>query len=283
MSSSPSSSAQAAREALAARLRELRLDAGLTGRDVAARCGWHPAKSSRLENAKTGPSDDDIRAWCRACGAEDQAADLIAASHTAESMYVQWRRLQRTGLRRLQESYVPLYERTRHFRVYSSRVIPGVLQTEEYARALLATIAGFRRLPDDSAEAASARVARSHVIREGGHSFALLMEEDVLYYRYGGVRAMSAQLGYLLSVMPLPSVSLGIIPRAAPRRMWGQETFTMFDDQRVHVELLTAKVTVTQPSDVITYARAFAELSKMAVHGSEARALVTAAISVLEE
>ncbi|WP_371653395.1 MULTISPECIES: helix-turn-helix domain-containing protein [unclassified Streptomyces] len=281
MPASPSSSAQAAREALAARLRELRLDAGLRCLDVAVACGWHKSKSSRLENAKTAPSDDDIRAWCRACGAADQAADLIAVSRTAESMYVQWRRLERTGLRRLQESYVPLYEQTRHFRVYSSRVMPGVLQTEDYARALLSTIAGFRRLPDDSAEAASARVARSHVIREGGHRFALLMEEDVLYYRYGDAGAMSAQLGHLLAVMPLASVSLGIIPRTVPRGMWGQETFTMFDDQRVHVELLTAKVTVTQPSEVAIYARAFGDLAKMAVYGKDARALISAAINAL--
>ncbi|WP_405798124.1 helix-turn-helix domain-containing protein [Streptomyces sp. NBC_01506] len=282
MHTSPSSSAQAARAALAARLRELRLDAGLSGRDVATLCGWHPAKSSRLENAKTGPSDDDIRAWCRACGAEDQAVDLVTANRTAVSMYVEWKRLQRTGLRRLQESYVPLYERTRHFRVYSSRVVPGVLQTEEYARALLANIAAFRGLPDDSAEAAAARVARSHVVREGGRRFALIMEEDVLHFRYGGAVAMSTQLAHLLAVMALPSVSLGVIPRTATRGMWGQETFTMFDDERVHVELLTAKVTVTQPSEIATYARAFAELAKMAVYGDDARALVRAAIGTLQ-
>jgi transcriptional regulator with XRE-family HTH domain len=221
MPASPSSSAQAAREALAARLREIRQDAGLTGHELAAVCGWHKSKSSRVENAKTAPSDDDIRAWCRACGAEDQAPDLIAANRTAEAMYVQWRRLQRTGLRRLQESYVPLYERTLHFRVYSSRVVPGVLQTQDYARALLSTIAQFRGVPDDSEEAAAARVARSHVIRDGSHSFALVLEEDVLYYPYGDSAAMSAQLGYLLAVMPLPSISLGLIPRTAPRRMWG--------------------------------------------------------------
>lgn len=278
MHASPSSSAQAARAALASRLRELRLDAGLKGCDVAALCGWHPAKSSRLENAKTGPSDDDIRAWCRACGAEDQAEDLISANRAVESMYVEWKRLQRTGLRRLQESYVPLYERTRHFRVYSSRVVPGLLQTEEYTRALLANIAKFRGLTDDSAEAASARVARSHGVREGGRRLALVMEQDVLHFRYGDAGTMSAQLAQLLSAMALPSVALGVIPRTTPRGMWGQETFTMFDDQRVHVELLTAKVTVTQPSEVTLYARAFAELAKMAVYGDDARALVRAAI-----
>lgn len=205
----------------------------------------------------------------------------MTANRTAVSMYVEWKRLQRTGLRRLQESYVPLYERTRHFRVYSSRVVPGVLQTEEYARALLANIAAFRGCPTIRPRPRR-RVARSHVVREGGRRFALIMEEDVLHFRYGGAVAMSTQLAHLLAVMALPSVSLGVIPRTATRGMWGQETFTMFDDERVHVELLTAKVTVTQPSEIATYARAFAELAKMAVYGDDARALVRAAIGTLQ-
>ncbi|GGK79898.1 hypothetical protein [Streptomyces flaveus] len=60
----------------------------------------------------------DIRAWCEACGAPGQAPDLIAANRQSAEMYVKWRRLQRTGLRRLQESGATLYQRTRHFRVF---------------------------------------------------------------------------------------------------------------------------------------------------------------------
>ncbi|WP_406507153.1 helix-turn-helix domain-containing protein [Streptomyces sp. NBC_00212] len=278
---SPSSSAQAAREALAARLRDLRLDAGLNGRDLAARAGWSTAKASRIENAKTPPSDADIKAWCRACLAEDQTADLIAANRTADSMYVEWRRKQRTGLRRLQESAVPLFERTRHFRVYCSNVVPGLIQTDAYARALLSAITEFRNIPNDVEQAVEARMARSHVIREGDHRFALIIEEDVLYYGFGDAEVMAGQLGYLLAVMSLPSVSLGVIPRAAPRRMWPIETFMVFDDQRAAVELLSADVTVTVPSEVVLYVRAFKELAKMAVHGPQARALITEAINSL--
>src|SRR5437879_4631668 len=110
MPASPSSSAQAARESVSARLKELRLDAGLTTQGLADRCGWHKAKTSRIENTKTAPTVADIKAWCRACDAEDQAQDLITASRSADSMYIEWRRLQRTGLRRVQEASVPLYE-----------------------------------------------------------------------------------------------------------------------------------------------------------------------------
>ncbi|MCX4663537.1 helix-turn-helix transcriptional regulator [Streptomyces uncialis] len=281
MPASPSSSAQAAREALAALLRELRLDAGLTGRELAFRAGWSTAKASRIGNARTAPSDADIRAWCVACGVEEKAADLIAANRSADSLYIDWRRKQRTGLRRLQESAVPLFERTRHFRVYCSNVVPGLIQTDGYARALLTSITEFRRIPNDVEQAVEARMARSHVIREGNHRFGLIIEEDVLYYGFGGAEVMAGQLGHLLAVMSLPSVSLGIIPRTTPRRMWPIETFMVFDDERAAVEMLSADVTVTAPAEVALYVRAFGELAEMAVYGGRARSLVTEAITSL--
>lgn len=80
MSVSPSSSAQAAREAVAGRLRDLRKEAGLTIVELARRCGWHYSKTSRIENSLTGPTATDIRRWCKATNAEDQAQDLIVRS-----------------------------------------------------------------------------------------------------------------------------------------------------------------------------------------------------------
>ncbi|MEU2574816.1 helix-turn-helix domain-containing protein [Streptomyces anulatus] len=88
MAESPFSSAQQARRILADRLAGLCRDAGLTGREIAMRCGWHPSKSSRIMNARTPPSAGDIRAWCRACGAEDQTADLLASLRNAEGMWI---------------------------------------------------------------------------------------------------------------------------------------------------------------------------------------------------
>ncbi|MET9365191.1 helix-turn-helix transcriptional regulator [Streptomyces sp. NPDC006632] len=282
MSASPSTSAQAAREAIAARLGSLRKDAELTGHELALRCGWSPAKSSRIERAKTPASAADIRAWCTACGAEEQAADLVAANHQADQMYVHWQKLHRHGMRRAQEEVVPLYERTRLFRVYSSNVVPGMLQTGAYAAALLSTIATFQGTPDDSPEAAASRIERSHVLREGGHRFALLMEETVLRCRIGTADTMAGQLGYLLAVMALPNVSLGVIPFAAQRRVWPLESFYLFDGKRASVELLTAAVNVSAPSEIGIYAKAFSQLADMAVYGSDARALVTEAISSLK-
>ncbi|PSJ25589.1 transcriptional regulator [Streptosporangium nondiastaticum] len=277
-----SSSVEAARKAVAAKLREVRLDAGLTGHELAVRCGWNKSKSSRVENARTPPSDADIRAWCAACDADDQAADIIAASRTADSMYLEWKRLQRTGLRRLQESRIPLYERTKLHRGYASHVVPGLFQTPAYASALLSVIRRFHGTPDDTAEAVDARMARARVLQEAGHRFTLLIEESVLRYQVGDAETMAGQLGHLLSVMSLPAVSVGIIPFTAQSRgMWTLEGFNIFDDERVHVELLTAQVTVTAPGEVAMYVKAFSELRDLAVYGAPARAVVTAALDSL--
>ncbi|WHX19841.1 helix-turn-helix transcriptional regulator [Streptomyces malaysiensis subsp. malaysiensis] len=283
MPASSSSSANQARVALAERLRELRLDAGLTGQQLATRCGWSKPKTSHIENARTSPSDVDIRAWCQACGASEHIPDLIAAKRQADSAYMQWRRLQRAGLKRLQEASVPLYERTRLMRFYCPSVIPGVLQTGGYAHALLGTIATFDGSPEDITEAVNARLRRSHVMEEGEHRFALVLEETVLRYRIGDSEVMAGQLGRLLEVMSRPAVALGIVPSSADREniMWPVEGFTIFDAELVRVELVSASVSVTAPSEIQQYERTFAKLTELAVYGAEARALILKAIEAL--
>ncbi|MEE4541022.1 helix-turn-helix transcriptional regulator [Streptomyces sp. V4-01] len=280
---SPSSAAQAAREAVARRLRDLRADAGITGTELASRCGWTHPKVSRIENARTPPAPRDIRLWCEACGAVGQAEDIITQSRTAESLYVDWQRRVRSGLRQLQESYVDLYRATTLFRIYSPTLVPGLLQTEGYARALLSANARLLDIPDDSAEAALARLRRSQIIYEPRRRFVLLIEEGALHYQLGDHDAMAAQLGHLLTAGALPAVSLGIIPSSTSERViWPQEVFHIYDDTLVSVELLSARVKVTQPSEIALYVSAFEQLRSMAVYGADARALVVRAIDALQ-
>ncbi|MDH6107918.1 transcriptional regulator with XRE-family HTH domain [Kitasatospora sp. MAP12-15] len=281
MPTSPLSSAQAARAALAARLRELMLDAGIDGKELSARCGWHPSKTSRILSGKSAPAEDDLRAWCTACDAADQAADLIASLRAVELMYLEWRRLHRTGMRKVQEGTLTLHQETAVCRAYVSNVVPGFLQTTAYATALMRSITEFQGTPDDVADAVAARTERGRLLHDGRHRFVILIEETVLRYRIGDAETMAGQLGHLLAVMPLPSVSLGIIPFTAQRRIWPLEAFYLFDNDHACVETLTAEVTVTQPRELADYHRAFAELAKLAVHGAAARALVTTAIDTL--
>ncbi|GGW77686.1 hypothetical protein GCM10010383_01250 [Streptomyces lomondensis] len=180
--------------------------------------------------------------------------------------------------RRGPEKTVPLYERTAHFRVYASNLVPGMLQTADYATGLLRSITDFQNTPDDVADAVQARLNRSRVVHEGNHRFALLLEEAVLYYRVCDDTAMAGQLRNLLEIMSRPNVSLGIIPFTARRTVWPLEAFYAFDDAQVAVETLTAEVNITAPGEIRTYLKAFAELSRIAVHGRESRLLIIKAI-----
>ncbi|MGW3529098.1 Scr1 family TA system antitoxin-like transcriptional regulator [Streptomyces coelicoflavus] len=109
--------------------------------------------------------------------------------------------------------------------MYSSSLVPGLLQTEGYAAGVLGISDRFRDLPvDDSKQAARARVTRSGVVHEQGHRFVLVVEESALYYRVADEDSMAAQLGYLLAAGALPQVSLGVIPSAVRvRTQWPRE------------------------------------------------------------
>ncbi|MFJ6657795.1 DUF5753 domain-containing protein [Streptomyces sp. NPDC091377] len=195
----------------------------------------------------------------------------------------QWTEKIRDGFAPLQRKSVPRYQATEQFRVYSSTLVPGLLQIEQYAVAVLRIAASFRGRPtSESTDAARARVERSRVIDEPGHQFDFVVEESVLYSRVAADDVMSAQLNHVLAAGDLPGVSIGIIPTATRERVhWTEETFHVFDAKIVTVELVSAELEVTQPDEIALYVRAFDRLGSMAVHGADARALVLRAIEAL--
>jgi transcriptional regulator with XRE-family HTH domain len=276
-----SATAQQALEALAGQLREIRKDAELTARQVAQAAGWHESKCSRIENARTIPSPADIRAWCTICGVPDQAADFTATLRAIDSMYVEWRRQVPAGMRRVQEASLPLWERTRQFRIYEPGVIPGLFQTAEYARARMGRIVEFNGIPDDLDAAVAVRLERQHVLRHGDHQFAVVLEEWALRSRIGSPEMMTAQLAHLSQELSLPVVSLGIIPASAARTMWSSPGFWIFDESRVLIETPAAELAITQPRDIAVYLRTFKELAAMALYGSRARELISRAAADL--
>jgi hypothetical protein len=255
------------------------MDAGLNGRQLSARCGWHPAKTTRIQNGEAQPSAADIRAWCAACDAPDQAADLIATARAVDSMYLEWRRVHSAGITRSQEEFRQLHERMTILRAYCSNVIPGFLQTADYAAALLSSITRFQGTPDDVTDAVAARLARSRYLYEGRRRYVVLLEEWVLRSRIGDAATTAGQLRHLLAVQRLPSLALGIIPATATRTVWPLEAFYLYDDERALVETLTAEVNVTQPREVADYLRAHRQLAEMALYGDSARELIEAALT----
>jgi transcriptional regulator with XRE-family HTH domain len=274
-----SSSVYQAREALGARLRELRKGARLTGRALASAAGWHPAKISKIEYGKQSPSEEDVRVWCQICDAGDQVPDLSATLRTIELAYVEWKRNLQTGLKTKQEASFPLYEQSHLIRAYEPALIPGLLQTAAYASAIMRPYIEVLEIPDDRESAVPARMERQRVLYAGRRRFMFVLEEMALRTLAGEQDVMLGQLDRLLATMSLARVSVGIIPVLQDRKIWPAEGFLMFDDATVQVETVSAQLTINQPREIAVYARTFDLLQQSAVYGGQARTLVANAVT----
>ncbi len=286
MPSSSSSSAQQARQALADQLREIRLGARLSAKELAERAGWHGnTKVSKIEHGTRPASADDVLTWCRVCGvSESRTTELLAEQRSVAGMWVSYQRLNRAGLRRAQQSVRQTYDETQLIRAYQSRTFPGLIQTPGFTTTTLEQVRIRQGVEiNDVAEAVAERMSRQGILREPNRRFVFLLEEAVLRYRLTDRETHAGQLRHLLKVMTLPNVSLGIIPFTADRvSNRPTEGYVIFSDTQVSVELVSGYLSITQPQEIAMYVREFKGLAAIAAYGDPARSLISEALTSLD-
>lgn len=270
-----------ARMALGGRLRELRVAAELSGKELAKSLSWQPSKASKIENGKQTPSSDDIREWTRATNSEDETASLLASLHTLEVQRAEWQRVLRGGIRPRQNALAELDQKTRLFRVFEAGVIPGLLQTSEYARARFAEAIRIYKLKNDINEAVEGRMKRQDIFYRPDKRFHFVLTEAALRFRMCSVPVMLGQLDRLISLSALPNVKLGIIGFETQYTASPWHGFWMFDDEKVLVETFSAGLNLPQPEEVQLYSTIFNELASVASYGRAARVIITRVIDDL--
>ncbi|MEU0433713.1 helix-turn-helix transcriptional regulator [Streptomyces sp. NPDC006290] len=273
---------QSGREALGGRLRELRTEAGLQGKDLAERLGWQRSKVSRLELGKQTATATDLEAWALALDAPGEVADLHSRLRGLESQQRSWRRQLATGHRAVQDRYVAEYRRTSTVRGYEATVIPGLFQTPDYARHLLILNAELMQSPRDTDEAVNARMRRQEVLYEGDKTFRVLVWEGALHALVGPAEVMAGQLDRLIGLIGLPQITLGIVPLGARLKLSPKHGFWIFDEERVVVETINTEFTLESTEDVTLYGRVWDRLEGSAVHGQQARHLIGRARASLD-
>jgi transcriptional regulator with XRE-family HTH domain len=283
VSTDQSSSVIQARKELGARLRQLRKAAGLTGQALAEATGQHFTRISRIENGGQPPTERNIRDWCIACGVEDQVPELIAMARTIDSAYQEWSRLSRAGMQRLGAlSSIPTYRRTTTFRIHEPIVMPGIFQTEAYARQMLAFWYKFLSAPDDIDATVAAKSERTAIALDPTKRIAAVLGEQALHTRFGSATEHADQLTHLLSLMHRPFVSVGIIPADVQRHAVANIGFWIFDNNAVALETPTAAIKVTRPQEIAQYAAMFDHLQREAVYGQKARQLIADVLAKLQ-
>lgn len=262
----------AARKALGVRLRDLRLDAGLTGVEFSRLSGMHATKVSKIEHGVQAPSENDLKAWVSACGVEDRLEEFVAAGREIEQTWIEYRRELRLGQKRIQSRALGVYQQAERARIYESLHVPGILQTRGYAVAQFTVHARHHGLPVEDADAAAdIRLGTQRILYTGAPRFSFLLEANVLHTNVGGVAVMDEQLDFLQHVTELPGVALGILPLGRERTLFPGEGFYLFDDREVRQELWSGAMRTSRPDEIVYFARCFSALHRQAVYGQPAR------------
>lgn len=268
---------QKARAALGVRLRELREgcpDGRLTGTGLAARLGWTQSKVSKLENGRQTATAADLAAWAHGVGRPEAADELQGRLRGLESQIRSWRRQLANGHRAVQEAHNRAQADARVLRAWESSWVVGVLQTPDYARAILTRFAELHGGARDIEEAVRARMRRQEGLYDAGRTYHIVLWEGVLHARICPPSVLAAQLDRLLGVIGLDTVELGIVPLGAPVTLPPGGGFWLYDDHQVVVETWHAEMWLDDADTVRTYQRVWAAMARAAVYGGEAQAVI---------
>jgi transcriptional regulator with XRE-family HTH domain len=270
------SSYEEARRALGVQLRQLREHAQLTSRTLAQQIGVSQSKVSKIETGRLTPTAEDVRAWLRATDSPASIGDqLLTQLRTVQVEYQSWRAQLQSGHAREQRAILDLEAKTSLMRIFQPVLVPGLLQTADYARVRFAANAQLHGTPPDTDAAVAVRMQRQQVLYDQSKRFEILVTEGALRHRVVPPDVMPAQLDRLITATTLPNVELGMLPfeaellPAAPL-----SAFVMFDSELVTVELLTAPLYLRGPDDIAFYGQVFDQLRAVARFGDEARAVL---------
>lgn len=265
----------AALRAFGLQLRQVREDAGISGRALAESLEWAPSKVSKLENGQQTATPADVLAWTRATGTvPDVLERLLAELEHARFEYAAWRQQLADGTRARQHSRLRAEAEVGLIRAFEPAVVPGLLQTPDYARHVLAGIVETYGVVDDVEEGVRIRLRRQELLYNSEKRFRFLLAEPALYCRMAPPEVIVAQIDRLLVAAGMETVELAIVPFSARYPVGPLNGYWIFDDEYVLVETLSAELTVTEPDDVGLYERIFETMWTRAVTGDAARGLL---------
>ncbi|HZB50973.1 MAG TPA: helix-turn-helix transcriptional regulator [Mycobacteriales bacterium] len=264
------------RRELGARLRALRTGAGMTVDDAAARMEVSPAKISRIETGARGVSVADLRFLCELYEVSVEERDRLL-NLARESKRRSW--WQQYGLPESIATYIGLEDAAVSIRQYETSIVPPLLQTEEYAHALIAG-ADFYAVPEQE-QLVRARMTRQKILAaEPAPELWAVIDEAALHRVVGGTEVMRAQLQALAQRSRAQNVTLQVIPFRAGAHPGLNSSFVILQLEEVqdvvYVEGLIGNFYLQSPADLVRYRRTFDELRAVALGPQDTRKLIDA-------
>jgi len=264
----------AERRRLAAALRDLREATGLSAERFGESHGWSQGKVSKIENGRTVPVPEDVKTWASAAGhpeRADELATLAVAVGTQARGYGGRRsdtmaaRGEETGVAEALATVV---------RVFQPAIVPGLLQTADYARSVLQLVG---RPEEEIASAVNVRMQRQDSLYQPGKRFEFVLTEGALRWRPGTSQTMRGQYDRLLRVAGVESVDLRVLPFSMQAPTFYDNPYIIFeipDDPTVLTEITPGEVYWRDERDVAVCRAAFAASWGAALGGDDALRMV---------
>jgi transcriptional regulator with XRE-family HTH domain len=249
-----------------AALRHLRRQAGLTEHQLGRRVAMSQAKISRIESGATGVTPDDAGQIARALAAPPEVINrLIEQAERAHNRMNDWRQAG-SMVRNIQTGVGRMEAGIREFRIFQPAVVIGLLQTSEYARAILDMAYRTREIvyretgAEAVSESLSQRMRRQEALADPDRRFQLVMTETVLRNRLMAPEHMLAQLDRIRQVAELPNVSVRIIESDAALDLPPFHGFEVLADKGVVVDIFNTSLVARGGEDVQFYRHVFDRL-----------------------
>lgn len=256
----------ALRIAVGGQLRKLRIECGITREAAGDHIRGSHAKISRLELGRTGFKERDVRDLLSLYGVTDPGEleaflDLVRKAnqpgwwHRFSDLLPSWF-----------ETYLGLEHAAKSIRTYEGQLIPGLLQTPDYARSVVAL--GHDA---DAERRVSLRKRRQELLtRPGAPSFWAVLDEAVLHRPVGGPKVLKEQIEHLVEMSQRPNITIQVLPYAAGGHAAAGSSFTMlrFAEPElpdiVYLEQLTSALYLDQRADLELYRQVMDQLSVQA-------------------
>ncbi|WP_433831009.1 helix-turn-helix domain-containing protein [Actinoplanes sp. CA-015351] len=241
----------------------------LTGQELGDLVGMSQAKISRLENGKVLAEPGDVRAIAEALNLPDEERErVVERAEHADDRLTEWTPAGR-DLADRQKEYGRMEATAKELRIMQPAVVPGLLQTSEYARALLADLKDevddLRSADSAVSEAVNARMQRNQILHEQGREFHFLITEQVLRNQVCQPAEMISQISRMREVAAQPNVRLRIVADDAVLPIAPYHGFVVADDRWVSVDLFSASLRSAGRQAVRTYRRIFDALEQVAL------------------
>lgn len=282
MASDPGLSPTLRRRRLAALMRRLREDSGLTRDEVARRLEWSPSKMTRIESAQfVRLPARDVRDLLDVYGVGDQADREAMIQLAREARQRGWWHQYGDVLPDWARVYVGLEAEASSIRTYHAQLVPGLLQTEEYMRDVAR--AGLVKDPEEIERRVAARAERQEkLLHKGGPKVWAIVDESALCRTVGGRQVMRMQLERLAELAELDNVEIQILPYAAGAHPAMDGSFVILgfpepsDPDVVYLEQWTSSLYLEKPEEVQRYDEMYDHLRASSLATGDSVAMIAA-------